>query len=218
MMKRIVERELMDDEELSVAYARADFSASNQWFVDRLNATFTADIRHVVDIGCGPADVLVRLAKIRPDIQIAAVDGSAPMIRLAREAVSAAGVAKHIRLELGRIPRIALESHRFDAILSKDLLHHLPDPSVLWSEARRLGRTGTRLYVMDLHRPKSPDDANRIVNGCEGLPAVLRQDFYNSLCAAFTLEEIESQVKSAGLALRVEQVSDRHVLVTGALN
>jgi ubiquinone/menaquinone biosynthesis C-methylase UbiE len=217
-MNRIVEPELMDDEVLSVAYAMADFSASNQWFVDQLHATFTADIRHVVDIGCGPADVLVRLAKVRPHLRMTAVDGSAPMIALARDAISAAGVTEHIRLERGRIPHVALEPHSFDAILSKDLLHHLPDPAVFWSEASRLGRAGARVYVMDLHRPRTSTDATRIVRGCNGLPAVLRQDFYNSLCAAFTLDEIESQIRMAGLALRVQQVSDRHLLVTGSLN
>ncbi len=41
-MNRIVEPELMDDAELSAAYAKVDFSASNQWFVDRVNAISAA--------------------------------------------------------------------------------------------------------------------------------------------------------------------------------
>ena len=35
-MERVLEPELMDDELQSIAYARADFSSSNQFFVDGL--------------------------------------------------------------------------------------------------------------------------------------------------------------------------------------
>ena len=35
-MKRILEPEIMEDREQSLAYARADFSATNKWFVENL--------------------------------------------------------------------------------------------------------------------------------------------------------------------------------------
>ena len=47
-------------------------------------------------------------------------------------------------------------------------------------------------------------------------PAVLREDFRASLCAAFTPQEIESQLAAAQLNnLQVEIVSDRHLIVFG---
>ena len=39
-MKRTLEPELMDDEQQSAAYAEADFSTSNQFFVDSLVRDF----------------------------------------------------------------------------------------------------------------------------------------------------------------------------------
>ena len=66
-MERILEPELMDDEQQSVAYAQADFSTSNQFFVDSLVRDFPTSLREVVDIGCGPADVVIRLARAAPD-------------------------------------------------------------------------------------------------------------------------------------------------------
>ena len=39
-MERILEDELMEDENQALAYAAADFSTSNQMFVDRLIAEF----------------------------------------------------------------------------------------------------------------------------------------------------------------------------------
>jgi SAM-dependent methyltransferase len=100
----------------------------------------------------------------------------------------------------------------------KDLLHHLPNPMVLWSEARRLGRPGAVIYVMDLIRPETPDAARDIVESTAGREhPILKQDFYNSLCAAFTTEEAEDQVRQAGLSLDVSRISDRHMVIKGRL-
>jgi hypothetical protein len=46
---------------------------------------------------------------------------------------------------------------------------------------------------------------------------VLKEDFFNSLCAAFTVEEVRSQLKSAGLPLTVEQATARHMRIKGLL-
>lgn len=46
-------------------------------------------------------------------------------------------------------------------------------------------------------------------------PEILKRDFYHSLLAAFTIEEIKIQIKQAELSLTVEQISDRHVFISG---
>jgi ubiquinone/menaquinone biosynthesis C-methylase UbiE len=217
-MERILEAELMDDQQQAVAYAQADFSASNQAYVDQVLADLPAPLGRVLDIGCGPADVDIRLAAASPASQITAVDGSAAMIELARRAVAAAGLAERIRLVEGYVPGLDLAERSFDVVLSKDFLHHLPDPAVLWAEARRLGAPGAALYVMDLVRPESPAAARAIVEAVAGDEhPLLKEDFYNSLCAAFTLDEVAEQLGQAGLDLEVRQVSNRHMLITGRL-
>jgi len=206
----------MDNERQSVAYAQADFSASNQLFVDSLIRDFPGHLRTAVDIGCGPGDVVIRLARAVPDLHITAIDGSAPMIALARRAVQAAGLDTRVTVMQGYVPGVSLEDHGYDAILSKDLLHHLPDPSVLWKEIARLGRPGAAVYVMDLVRPSTSEDARRIVETVAAREdPILREDFYNSLCAAFTIDELRAQLVAAGLNLEVARVSDRHMLVKG---
>lgn len=217
-MERVLERELMDDELQSIAYARADFSSSNQLFVDGLIHDFPQRLRSAVDIGCGPGDVLIRLARALPDLQVVAIDGSAPMIALARGAVLAAGLGDRIALVQGYVPGVALQAHSFDAVLSKDLLHHLPDPSWLWKEIARLARPGAVVYVMDLVRPATREEAGRIVDRVAAREdPILREDFFNSLCAAFTVDELREQVAGARLDLQVRQVSDRHALISGLI-
>jgi len=215
-MERVLEPELMDDELQSIAYARADFSSSNQFFVDGLINDFPRPLSTAVDIGCGPGDVMIRLARALPDLHITAIDASAPMIALARGAVMTEGLSDRIELVQGYVPGVALKAHSFDAVLSKDLLHHVPDPSVLWKEIARLARPGAVIYVMDLVRPSTPEEAHRIVDRVAAREdPILREDFYNSLCAAFTVDELREQVAAAGLDLEVRQASDRHALISG---
>ena len=217
-MERVLEPELMTDEQQALAYAKADFSTSNQWYVDHLLADCPVELDNVLDIGCGPGDVMLRLAAARPSIRITAIDGSSAMIELARKAVQRAGLQQRITPLQGYVPGLPLEERSFDAILSKDLLHHLPDPMVLWNEARRLGRPGAAIYVMDLMRPESPQAARHVVETVarDELP-ILKADFYASLCAAFTLEEVKAQVKQSELSLEVTRVSDRHMVIKGML-
>lgn len=215
-MERVLEPELMDDERQSIAYARADFSSSNQFFVDGVINEFPRPLSTAVDIGCGPGDVMIRLARALPDLRITAIDASAPMITLARGAVMTEGLSDRIELVQGYVPGVALNAHSFDAVLSKDLLHHVPDPSVLWKEIARLARPGAVIYVMDLVRPSTPEEARRIVDRVAAREdPILREDFYNSLCAAFTVDELREQVAAAGLDLEVRQAGDRHAIISG---
>jgi ubiquinone/menaquinone biosynthesis C-methylase UbiE len=217
-MDRVLEPEIMDGELEAAAYARADFSDSNQWYVEHLIREFGKHLNDVIDLGCGPADVPVRIAKAHPAARVTAVDGSAEMLKIAAQAVSAAQVEDRVTLHQGLLPGLALLEHTFDAILCKDMLHHLPDPQVLWGEAKRLARPGAVMYVMDLMRPDSPLEAREIVEMVSANEdPILKEDFYNSLCAAFTVEEIRAQLRAANLNLHVEQVTDRHMRIKGHL-
>ena len=86
-MQRIPEPELMTDVAQCQAYASADFAASNQAFVEIVRNQISDTGVRVVDIGCGPADVMIRLARACPSLQIIAVDGSAAMIDIATRAI-----------------------------------------------------------------------------------------------------------------------------------
>jgi len=216
-MERVLEPELMDDDDQARAYAQADFSTSNQWFVDQLLTDFAPALQHVVDLGCGPADVLIRLARAKPDLHVTGIDGSTAMIHLAAAAIQATDLEQQITLINSYVPG-PLEDHMYDAILSKDFMHHLPEPMVLWNEAIRLGKPGCVLYVMDLIRPATPEDAQTIVERVAAHEdPILKQDFYHSLCAAFTVAEVQEQLRKAGLTLQVQQVSERHMLIKGTL-
>ena len=206
----------MTDDAQCQAYAAADFGVSNQAFVDIVRELIPADATRVLDLGCGPGDVMIRLARACPSLKITAVDGSPAMIELAQQAIDESGLQISISALQGYVPGLPLPVGHFDAVLSKDFLHHLPDPMALWHEVRRLIRPGGLICVMDLRRPDSPEAAQEIVQTVAGNEAeVLKIDFYNSLLAAFSPEEIREQLKAAALNLDVTMSGDRHMMIKG---
>lgn len=217
---RIPEPEVMDDPDQALAYSEADFASPHDMFVDlccdRLDSALAG---RVLDLGCGPADVTVRLARARPTLEILGVDASAPMLDLGRERLRATDCEARVRLVQAVLPApdsTWAEHGPFDCVVSNSLLHHLHDPAVLWRTVRAATRPGAGLFVMDLLRPDTTEELDRLVSVYAAAePAVLRRDFRNSLRAAFTGAEVREQVRAAGLDVTVEVVSDRHLVVWG---
>lgn len=216
-MQRVPEPELMEDPAQALAYARADFTDVNQGFVERFRASVPELTRgHVLDLGCGPADIPVRLARALPGVHVTAVDGSEAMLVQAQTVVAA--VAGRVRVVRAHVPALPFRSHAFDAIISNSLVHHLSDPRAFWQEVLRLGRPGAALLVMDLFRPDSPERAREIVEAAAAdEDPILKQDFYNSLLAAFTPEEVRVQLPARLAHLECRIVSERHWLVSARL-
>lgn len=217
-MERIPEPELMNAPEQVRAYAEADFSEPNGLFVERLRTLFPEGLSgHVLDLGCGPADICLRVARAYPRCQVWGVDGAEGMLEFARREIAREGLEGRVRLLHAHLPQMPLPRATYDAVLSNSLLHHLADPMALWQLILRYGRSDCPVLVMDLRRPESDSELEGIVERhAVGAPAVLRRDFTNSLRAAYRVEEVEQQLRRAGLAsLRVEVGSDRHLLVHG---
>ncbi|RKT43881.1 class I SAM-dependent methyltransferase [Thiocapsa rosea] len=221
-MKRRPEPELMDSDEQALAYAQADFNESNTLFIELLRRLDPGplDGARALDIGCGPADISIRFLRAWPKATCDALDGSQPMLDLAQTALDALpGVAKRCRLIRDQIPSAALDRGGYDLIISNSLLHHLHDPQVLWRTLIETGKPGALVLIMDLMRPASAGWVEALVSTyADGEPKVLRDDFRNSLFAAFEPAEVAEQLTVAGLdGLKVGVVSDRHLAVSGRL-
>lgn len=218
-MHRVPEPELMDEAEQARAYAAADFAEPHQAFVDQFRTRFPEHVpRAVLDLGCGPCDVTMRFARAYPGCQLTAIDGAAAMLAEARAALQRAGLAARVQLLQRRLPDVSGIARGFDTVISNSLLHHLHDPQVLWRAIRALAAPRAAVQVMDLLRPGSSRELEQLVaRHARQAPEVLRRDFAASLRAAFRIDEIRAQLAAAHLALAVEAVSDRHVLVSGRL-
>lgn len=220
-MQRIPEPELMDSKAQTRAYAEADFSDSNSLFVSNFIQRFP-DLPlngDLIDLGCGPGDICVRLSDALDGWQITGLDAGENMLKCANEAIAQADRSDHIKLRQSYLPDESLGFRSFDAVISNSLLHHLPEAMTLWETIARIGRPGAAITVMDLRRPDSTTQAATLVEQYSANePDVLKEDFFNSLLAAYTPDEISKQLRKAGLDyLDLELSSDRHWTVSGQL-
>ena len=217
MMKRVLEPELMDGPEQVLAYAQADFEEENQGFVNQF-LTLYPDLEnpHIVDLGCGPGDIPIRMVQNHDTCHVTGIDASQPMIAYAEQAVQQAQLQDRIQLRCQRFQDVNLSSPA-DAIISNSLVHHVPNPLQFWYSLKTLLKPGGPVLVMDLLRPDSPEEAQAIVEEhAAGESEQLRKDFYHSLLAALTEDEVAAHLAELNLSrLLVDVPDDRHWIVYG---
>lgn len=217
MMERVLEPEVMDDPEQVLAYAEADFEEENQGFVDQFFSLYDElESPHILDLGCGPGDIPIRVARRHSTCRVTGIDASQPMIAYAEQAVQKAGFHDRVHFLCQRFQDVNLSSPA-DAMISNSLVHHVPNPLQFWYSLKTLLKPGGRVLVMDLLRPESPEAAQAIVDEqAAGEPELLRHDFFHSLLAAFTEDEVAAQLAELNLSrLMVDVPDDRHWIVYG---
>jgi cyclopropane fatty-acyl-phospholipid synthase-like methyltransferase len=220
-MKRRPEPELMDSEAQTLAYAEADFNEANSLFTATFREHFAGLPANgcMADLGCGPGDITFRMACALPGWNVTGIDAGENMLKHARERLDQEPLNDRVSFRLAYLPDPSLPAGAWDAVISNSLLHHLPNPQVLWDSVLALAAPGAAVQVMDLLRPETESDASRLVDlYADGAPGILRDDFYNSLLAGYTELEVSEQLLEAGLdALRIEATSDRHWIASGTL-
>jgi 2-polyprenyl-3-methyl-5-hydroxy-6-metoxy-1,4-benzoquinol methylase len=219
-MKRTLEPELMDLPEEAAAYAEADFAEGTSDYIDRiLQRAGDRESLAVVDLGTGPGTIPIPLAEARPTWHVLAVDASQAMLDIALHELQSARVEERVALRLADVKSTGLPAQQFDIVLCNSVLHHMPEPLLLWREIKRLAKHGGLVFVRDLARPADEAGARRLVQlHASAESQLLQEEFYRSLLAAFTLEEVRDQLAQAGLpSLQVAPLFDRYLEVIGAL-
>src|ERR1700730_11883023 len=224
LVKRAPEEELMDLPAHAQAYASADFSEPNSKFVALFSEKFSGfNGQQIIDLGCGPADITMRLAEQYPQAKVIGLDGADAMLEIARkEILRHSSLANRVDVRQWHIghQENSLGSEAFHAVVSNSLLHHMHDPLDLWRAIRACAAPGAAVLVMDLIQPQSRIEAEDIVEKYASKePEVLRNDFLSSLLAAYRPAAIMEQLVSVNMDfLQIEIVSDRHFIVFGSLS
>jgi len=219
-MERIPEAELMNGMAQARAYASADFSEPHSMFMTLFGEYHPSVIvNKVLDLGCGPGDISCRFARAYPNCHVDAVDGAQAMLVQGRKLIRHHGLETRIALHHCYLPDDPLPANGYDTIISNSLLHHLAEPQTLWEGIRAVAAPASAVFIMDLLRPDSRRRAHDLVElYAAGEAAILRDDFFHSLLAAYTLNEVREQLTNAGLdGFTLAAVSDRHWCVSGVI-
>lgn len=125
----------------------------------------------VIDIGCGPGDLVVDLAQRLPDARVVGVDPSPDMLRHARATAGASSVGDRVSFVDGGAERLPFADGSVDIAVSTLSAHHWPDASAAFAELARVLRPGGIARIHDIrfaaYGPGEIDDLGRRA----GLPA-----------------------------------------------
>lgn len=209
----------MDDRLEVDVYSVADFTDVNRRCARRALRAAGGERGKAIDLGTGPAEIPIAFCQMALGWRVVGLDLSSGMLAQGRRNVRAAGLEKRIQLVRGDAKRARDLRGRFDLVMSNSLLHHLEDPLPFWRQVKRLVRPDGAILVQDLCRPASRSAARALerLHVREQSP-LLRQLFYQSLLAAFTVAEVKEQLRTTGLrGLEVRKINDRHMVVRGRL-
>jgi len=109
------------------------------------------DGARVLEVGCGPGHLSIRLAR-RHGLDVTGLDLDPAMIRCARANADRPGDGDERRPSflIGDVASLAFPDGSFDLVVSTLSMHHWADPTVGLAEIGRVLRPGARALVWDL--------------------------------------------------------------------
>jgi ubiquinone/menaquinone biosynthesis C-methylase UbiE len=191
-MARILEKEVMESAEEAKAYDELDRLWGDvlfQGFAESALKMGAVEGR-VLDVGCGPGRISIRLAKLNPRFTIDAIDLSQNMLDLAAQTASRQGVSKSIRFLIGDAKQIPFPDQTFDLVICHNFLHQLPAPVVAVKEINRVARENGAILIRDVRRLPEPLMSAILPLYCIGYGPVLRRLTYDSYYAGLTYRDI----------------------------
>jgi ubiquinone/menaquinone biosynthesis C-methylase UbiE len=206
-MERKPEPEVMSDEDEVAAYA----SAAVQKHLDALDNTFVEQVLslappgqeltgHLLDVGCGPGNIALKIARHCPRLTIAGLDRSQNMVQAARRAAAEQGLERRVFFQTASADRIPFASSAFNVVLSNSVLHHLAAPSKALGEMRRVAKPAGAILVRDLRRPSRLAYPWHVRWYGRHYSGIMRRLFEDSVRAAYTPEELTRLLGHSGIS------------------
>jgi SAM-dependent methyltransferase len=113
-------------------------------------AAVAPDGARVLEVGCGPGRLSIRLAR-QHDLDVTGLDLDPAMIQRARANADARGDGgqRQPSFLVGDVASLAFPDGSFDLVVSTMSMHHWADPAVGLAEIARVLRPGARALVWD---------------------------------------------------------------------
>lgn len=182
----------------SVGRVQGPMAAAYLFHAARISLTIQG-CKNVIDLACGPATQLIRVAELHPNIAFRGIDLSPGMLNSARDYARERGL-KNIEFSTGDITKIDfIPDQSVDGVISTVALHHLPTLDHLrgtFREITRVLKPGGAVYLADFGRLKSSRSIEFFAyKDRDTQPEVFCRDYEYSLRAAFLFEELARLTK-----------------------
>ena len=111
----------------------------------------------LLDIGTGPARLLLKLHQQSPGMRLVGIDSSAAMVTQAKQNVAEAGLSEFIEVKEGSANHIPFPDQSFDIVVSTVSMHHWKQPEACLNEIYRVLKDNSFALIYDLvsDTPKS---------------------------------------------------------------
>jgi ubiquinone/menaquinone biosynthesis C-methylase UbiE len=218
-LPRVPEPEVMDDsgevEAYSSATAQDYLNALDNTFVEHALRLLKGSARgRALDIGTGPGQIVIKLARRLTRWKFVGVDRSPGMIAQAQANLASAGseLAGRVEFQLADGNHLPFPDKSFDLVLCNSVLHHLAEPEKLLSEMARLVSRGGAILLRDLRRPGRVAFPLHVRWHGRHYSGVMYQLYRDSVRSAYTVPELERMLDSAGLSgARVFEDGSTHI-------
>jgi ubiquinone/menaquinone biosynthesis C-methylase UbiE len=153
-MPRDMNKERPGDYRAALAYDRVSrwplFSFIRYVFIHRLRRYEPRGL--LLDAGCGPGYLAVKIAEEFPWLDVMGVDVSEDALGIAAGHAGSLVPDRSLRFLEADINRLPLEDSSVDFVVSTLSLHHWPEPELSFREMYRVLRSQGQLLVFDLRR------------------------------------------------------------------
>jgi len=205
-LPRVPEPEVMDD----AAEAEAYTSAAEQTHLDAIDDTFVLHAVRLLggrqrgralDIGTGPGQIVIKLARRLTLWKFTGVDRSQAMIAQANRNLAVAGssLAGRVEFQVDDGSSLPVPEASFDFVMCNSVLHHLAEPQKLLREMARLAKPSGAILLRDLRRPGRLAYPLHVWRHGWHYSGTMRRLFRDSVRSAYTVEELQSMLDSSPL-------------------
>lgn len=220
-LPRIPEPEVMDETGEVEAYS----SAAGQVHLEKIDDTFVEHAVRLVrgcesgralDIGTGPGQIVLKLARRLPGWIIIGVDRSPNMIVQAQKDAAQKGARAQAAFFVADGNRLAFPDASFDLVMCNSVLHHIAEPQSLIAEIARLVKPGAAILIRDLRRPSRVAYPLHVRWHGRHYSGTMYKLFCASVRSAYTVEELEGLLRRSplgpdGLGARVFTHASTHL-------
>ena len=202
-LQRVREPEVMDDwaevEAYSSAAAQSHLNVIDDTFVEHAIRLVRGRERgRAIDIGTGPGQIVLKLARRLTRWKFVGVDRSSKMVAQAAASLALAGsLAGRVQFHVADGNQLPFRVGSFDLVVCNSVLHHLAEPQKLLSEVARLAKPGGAVLLRDLRRPGRliyPLHVRRHGRHYHGLMYKL---YCDSVRSAYTVRELQRLLDSS---------------------